>query len=170
MVWDTYSDSIEGDIMASRIDSLGNVLWTKVICNAPNNQIMPQIVRVDSLFWIVWQDERYGNWDIFGECIDLNGNVGIKEEVASTPPQEFQIYPNPFRESSVISYQLPTASYVQLKVYNTSGRVVKRLVKGYQSMGKHKVLWDGRGLPSGVYFCELRKGNKKMVKKLILIR
>jgi len=175
LVWDTYSDSAEGNIMASRVDSLGNVLWTKVICDAPNNQIMPQIVKVDSLFWIIWQDERYGNWDIFGECIDLNGNVGIREEIASVLSQEFQIYPNPFRKFSVMSYQLPVEGYVQIKVYNTSGQVVRRLVKGYQSVGKHRVLWDGRdehgrGLPSGVYFCELKERDKKVVKKLVLIR
>jgi beta-glucanase (GH16 family) len=59
-------------------------------------------------------------------------------------------YPNPFNSSTVIRYFLPEGGNVRLTVYDTSGRVVERIVDGYQGPGEREVLWQG--VPSGVYF------------------
>lgn len=81
-----------------------------------------------------------------------------------------QNYPNPFNPSTVISYQLPTNSYVTLKLYDVLGREVNTLVSTSESAGNHSVTLQTTDLPSAVYLYTLQAGNYTQTKKLILIK
>jgi len=61
-------------------------------------------------------------------------------------------YPNPFNPSTNISYQLPEAARVTLKIYDMLGREVAKLVDGEMETGKYSVTFNGSGLSSGIYF------------------
>jgi len=87
-----------------------------------------------------------------------------------------QNYPNPFNPTTVISYQLPMLSRIQLKIYNLLGQEVRTLIPGaVQDPGKYEIFWDGRnerGVPvaSGVYIYRLRTNEFIQSKKMLLIR
>ncbi len=81
-----------------------------------------------------------------------------------------QNYPNPFNPTTTISFNLPSRTYVTLKVYDVLGREVASLVDGYQSIGSHQVTFDGSRLPSGTYFYRLQAGSKVETKKLVLVK
>ncbi|MDP2208395.1 MAG: T9SS type A sorting domain-containing protein [Bacteroidota bacterium] len=87
--------------------------------------------------------------------------------------------PNPFNPVTHISYSLPDAGYVTLKVYDVLGREVATLVDGYKDAGYYEAAWDARlnnvvgqasNIPSGVYFYRLQSGNFNSVKKMLLLR
>ncbi len=63
-----------------------------------------------------------------------------------------QNYPNPFNPATVIKYNLPEASSVQIKIFNAVGELVSTLVDEIQSEGKHSKLFDASSLSSGIYF------------------
>jgi len=88
-------------------------------------------------------------------------------------PTEFalyQNYPNPFNPSTIISWQLPVTSDVQLKVYDVIGNEVAKLVDGHKEAGHHNVEFDASALPSGVYFYTLTTGDFISTKKMILLK
>ncbi|MCX6142394.1 MAG: lamin tail domain-containing protein [Ignavibacteriales bacterium] len=88
-----------------------------------------------------------------------------------------QNYPNPFNPSTVVGFQLPSASFVSLKVFDVTGREVAKLVEGNKDGGRHEIRWNTT-LPSGIYFYRLqvrplsggRAGEVVETKKMVLLR
>jgi hypothetical protein len=70
----------------------------------------------------------------------------------------------------VISYQLPVASEVSLKVFDVLGREVAVLVSGRQKAGNYVVPFNGSGLSSGVYFYRLQAGQFVQTRKMMLVK
>jgi len=98
--------------------------------------------------------------------------TGIADLGQSLPTEPFlaQNYPNPFNPATAISYQLPSVTFVTLKVYDMLGKEVATLVEGVQSAGNHMARFDGSAVRSGVYFCRLQAGSFNETKKLILVK
>jgi hypothetical protein len=70
-------------------------------------------------------------------------------------------YPNPASTNTTIEFNLPSSSYVTLKVYDMMGKEVKMLLDGFQTSGIQKIAWDTKGdnglaLPAGSYLYELQ--------------
>lgn len=82
----------------------------------------------------------------------------------------FQNYPNPFNPHTEICYSLLQTGPVSLKVFDIVGREVTTLVQEVQNVGLHRVSFSGAGLPSGVYFYQLRCGTEVQVKKMLLLQ
>ncbi|MFH1195559.1 MAG: T9SS type A sorting domain-containing protein [bacterium] len=74
--------------------------------------------------------------------------------------------PYPDKSGQVMgSLQLTT-----LKIYDILGREIATLVNEYKSLGTYEVEFDGTGLPSGIYFYQLRVGEFSEVRKMSLIK
>ena len=86
-----------------------------------------------------------------------------------------QNIPNPFNPSTIISYYLPEGSFASIRIFDTSGRLVRTLVNDYQESGEAEVVWNGRNLEgclvkSGIYYCRLDTGKYKLSRKMVLLR
>jgi len=82
----------------------------------------------------------------------------------------YQNYPNPFNPTTTIRYSLENRSYVSIKIYNVIGAEVKELLNGYVDKGYYEMMFDGKELPSGVYFCRLITGQKSEIIKMLLVK
>jgi len=107
--------------------------------------------------------------------IDFDGQFEYSNiiEVDAGLPKQFaleQNYPNPFNPTTTISYQLPVASQVSLKVYDVLGREVMTLVNGRQDAGAYNFNFNASDLSSGVYFYRLQSGNFVQTKKMMLVK
>jgi hypothetical protein len=107
--------------------------------------------------------------------IDFDGQFEYSPvvEVDAGLPKQFaleQNYPNPFNPTTTISYQLPVASQVSLKVYDVLGREVMTLVNGRQDAGAYNFNFNASELSSGVYFYRLQSGNFVQTKKMMLVK
>lgn len=77
-------------------------------------------------------------------------------------------YPNPFNPETTIPYRLPEASEVEIVVFNTLGREVATLARGFKSAGRHEAVFRADGLPSGVYLYRMRAGNVVRTGRMVL--
>lgn len=101
-----------------------------------------------------------------------------KEESKAVVPQRFDISqnrPNPSSGVTHIAYQLPKKSKVSLKVYDSSGRIVRTLVDGEQDAGHYTSTWYGKDniaqmVPNGNYFYRLNIDGKAVTKKAIVLK
>jgi hypothetical protein len=81
-----------------------------------------------------------------------------------------QNYPNPFNPLTMINYQLPMTSEVELSIYNILGQKVVTLVRRKQQAGYYQVAWDGRSFASGLYFYRLTTAKFVQIRKMVLIK
>lgn len=104
--------------------------------------------------------------------------TAVEELSQDGPNKQFvlkQNCPNPFNATTVISYSLPIADFVQLGIYNLSGQRIRTLVSENQSTGIHHVNWNGRNdldeeVPSGIYLCIITATNFKTTKKMVILK
>ena len=93
-----------------------------------------------------------------------------------SPPEKFELfqnYPNPFNPSTTISYLVPTASNVSLKVYDILGKEVATLDEGMKEPGYHQKEWNAGNIASGMYIYQLAtmnsEGKKEFYRKKMLL-
>ena len=106
---------------------------------------------------------------------DNNGSYKYSSvvNVEVSAPENFELsqnYPNPFNPTTNISYQIPKAGFVSLKVYNIIGNEIATLVNQEKPAGDYKVQFDTHNLASGTYFYKLTAGGVSLYKKMIVIK
>jgi hypothetical protein len=102
----------------------------------------------------------------------------LVEGLAANPlptalPHRFSLgaaYPNPFNPVTTITYTLAERAQVRLRIFDLLGRQTALLISAVQEAGKHQVLWDASGWPSGLYFCRLDAAAFQATQKLMLLK
>ena len=99
-------------------------------------------------------------------------STGVPEVVS---PAIFSVYPNPFRASTTLLYELDHPGLVNLAVFDVQGRRVATLVEGFQEAGPFSHTWTGldrfgNRLPSGVYYLRLASREQELVRSVVLAR
>jgi len=147
----TYS----ADLIALREDGS----WILPLVDIPASGDMlteiPTAIFVDSLRNLLWIGTLRGL-----KVLDIS-EILVREKLGSQP--EFWLspsYPNPFTRKTLFQYVLPKKTFLELRVLDISGRVVKILERGEKGPGKYIVSWNGqdekgRKVAGGVYFLKL---------------
>ena len=83
--------------------------------------------------------------------------------------------PNPFNPMTLLSFEVPRAGSGQLAVYTADGRRIRLLTRDYLGEGHHEFMWDGmndRGqmVSSGVYYVQLRVGDRSDMRPVTLVK
>ncbi len=114
----------------------------------------------------------------------VNQPVGIDDtpQVAEIPEQFelLQNYPNPFNPVTNIGFRIPPGGrsdfgFIELAIYDVTGRLVKMLVSENRAPGVYTEQWDatnqaGEKVGSGVYFYRLKTGAFQQVRKMLLMK
>jgi 5'-nucleotidase len=137
----------------------------------------------DKLRVVIW-DKNNGDKIIYDNLIPqviqgvikMSNNIFFAKEMEETEeavPTEFtleQNYPNPFNPSTTISYSIPQAGNVELKVYDILGNEVATLVNETKSPGNYTTNLNASSFASGVYIYTLRTNNFVQTKKMMLLK
>lgn len=96
--------------------------------------------------------------------ITFNDCTGIKEI-----KNKFfiSVIPNPFNQSTTLSYTLSKGSSIKIVLYNTMGELVKRVVDEHQTIGKKQYKINLSDLPKGTYLLRISIGNEVITKKIV---
>ncbi len=114
--------------------------------------------------------------DTLGNESELSASASIRPRDQSQPYILYQNYPNPFREITLILFDLSAAVEVRLSVYDLRGALVRTLVSGYLRENSYTYPFlpvdaAGRRLASGIYFVTLWvDGGEPVTRKMVLLR
>ena len=81
-----------------------------------------------------------------------------------------QNYPNPFRSETAIEYETAGPGRVRLSVFDVLGREVAVLVDAVEPAGTHRVRFDARALPSGLYVYRLTTASSTQARRMMVVR
>ncbi len=107
------------------------------------------------------------NYDVIGDAI-------ISVDVVEAAPNGIDVqsggvginihnYPNPFANSTTITYTLPFNGNVILEIRNTLGNTVRILTPEFQAKGDHSLSFDAMNLAAGVYTATIKLSSKTNV-------
>ncbi len=108
----------------------------------------------------------------------LQNNNGDLQTINSSIPEKLtleQNFPNPFNLSTEIRFTVPTATNVQLTIFDLNGKKIIDLLNEAIEPGQYKINWNvkdaaGKIVPSGVYFYRLIQGNNVLSRKMLLTK
>jgi len=125
-------------------------------------------------------DLQIGNYYYRLKQIDFDGQVSYSEavEVVLSAPLDYSLtqnYPNPFNSETKISFKLPEFNSVSFKIFNALGQEIKTLLQQDISAGYHSVSWNGSDLngrivPTGVYYYQIKANNFVETRRLVVLR
>lgn len=120
---------------------------------------------------------NHGGGEIRGqiEPFFCQPTVAVNDPVAVLDAFYARNYPNPFRASTTIEFELSKAAPVTLTVFDVSGRLVRTLVDASLGVGPHGVAWDGRddagrAMANGIYQYVLDTPEGRVSRRITLLR
>ncbi|HID30637.1 MAG TPA: T9SS type A sorting domain-containing protein [Desulfobacterales bacterium] len=123
--------------------------------------------------------DRLPIWTRDGDRIELNLEVR-KQKVIPKVSVLYQNYPNPFNPETWIPYQLSKGADVTIRIYSSTGQLVRTLDLGKKEAGiylnrESAAYWDGKNdtgehVSSGVYFYSIQADKFSATKKLVILK
>ncbi len=121
---------------------------------------------------------RVNKDDIDGFIITYDFTSGVEEQPVAGMPISFElseVSPNPFSNSTSTIIGVPTASMVNVDVYDAMGVKVATLANNYYNSGRYELTWNaksdnGADLSSGVYFVKMTAGAFSTTQRLMLVK
>ena len=109
-----------------------------------------------------------------GLVYEPNGFIALDMTVMAAVLDEFYLspaYPNPFNAVTRLTFGLPEASRVSIRVYDVTGRLVVTLVDSELEAGHHLLSWQSDTASAGVYLVRMKSGDGfTATSKLMLIK
>jgi gluconolactonase len=195
-VWDVIGDSLlinkklfytipsTGYADGMKVDPAGNLYCTGptgVWIISPTGQYLGKVAMAENPSNCAWGDnDRKTLYITAGSSLYRIRAVSTGLNEVRRPPvpdrcELHQNYPNPFNGSTRLTFAIPHAMSVQLRVYDSAGHLVKTLVHETKEPGSYSATFDAATMASGVYFASLvsqaeQKSSSSQIRKMILIR
>lgn len=103
--------------------------------------------------------------------ITIESATGISETSQKPTIKLLQNYPNPFINSTTLSWELPVSSHVIITIYTLQGKETATLVDETQDEGMHTLVYTTESsMPAGIYLVKLQAGNYSAARKMYVSR
>jgi hypothetical protein len=182
VVWEDYRDGASS--LYKRVSFDGGEHWSEEYVEEAVAGIStyPKLAHSAGNYYMVWQDYRSGEWEVYFKQVNIDVPVGIEDGDHHDPsiPRVMalsQNYPNPFNPQTVIAFDVPgrEQTRVTLGVYDLRGSLVKELVDKPLAPGHYELLWNatdhrGSDVASGIYLYTIDIKNEKITRKMTLAR
>jgi N-acetylneuraminic acid mutarotase len=80
----------------------------------------------------------------------------------------FQNSPNPFRNTTTITYEVKQAGILSLQIRSLSGSVAQNIPDKKHQPGKYNICFNRHVLPSGIYYYTLFQGEAKQTRAMVI--
>jgi hypothetical protein len=129
--------------------------------------------HTDGVTYYYWVEAFADNISSVKASSTIDIEAGIKITLL-----EFNVdlpYPNPFNPTVTIQYQVPVDCYVELVIYDITGKSIAVLRDGLETIGYHQAIWNGiddngNTVSSGVYLYRFSAGTYTAQGKIMFLK
>jgi hypothetical protein len=158
----TWSGSVgSADLLIKKIDEDGNEVWSET-CGGEDWDLGHAIEPTsDGGYVIAGYTQSFGAGANDLWLLKIAGGTSAIEDIVATPSiiNLHENYPNPFN-----------SSFVKIHIYDLLGRKVNTLLNARQSVGEYSVIWNADENSSGLYFYRIQTGNRRLIRKMTLLK
>jgi Secretion system C-terminal sorting domain/Kre9/KNH-like N-terminal Ig-like domain len=152
--------------------------WEPIITGIPKTTLDYKWTIPDSLANTQCAIQVVQNNSQYAQQSDASGKFSISETVSGIVSENAKVkkftvypaYPNPFNNSTVISFSLPQNANVELSIYNITGQKIATLINTNLEEGEHNITWNADNVSSGVYLYVIKTDLNAQTRKLILLK
>lgn len=156
------------DFWLVRTDNDGNLLWQTTFGGGLSDVAYSVQQTLDGGFVATGHTLSHGAGVHDVWLIKLASEVTSVPFISESNISRLQNIPNPFTETTHISFTLQQAGFITLEVFDINGRLIQTLINSYKAVGNHRITFDASGLPSGVYLYKLHGSGLTNTRKMIL--
>jgi hypothetical protein len=182
-----------GQILGLKSELIGDSVKVFWFAANENEDVIYEIQRkkVDEIEWKRLSSLTKGNSSTINyyEYKDFPGNEGLvsyriyqksknNQQLSETVTLEilketgdytlYQNIPNPFSETTSISFYLPKEEFVEIEIYDVRLNPLGTIAQKIFPAGKNTVTFDAKRLTPGVYFYKMKAGDFVAVKKMVV--
>lgn len=122
--------------------------------------------------WSKTGTDNQGRLRLYADIYKSSGLSNVNDDLTNIPSVFvlYQNYPNPFNASTVIKFEVPKKSLVNIALYNSLGQKIETLVNEEKNPGTYEINWNASNLPSGIYYYQLKTSSSMLTKKALLVK
>jgi hypothetical protein len=150
-----------------RADAANSASWTDVgfVNGAGNSSLITTYSYLDKNVFPGTYYYRLKQVDLSG-LVTYSNIILVKIETGK-PIIQVAAYPNPFRSSATVRYNVPANAKVSLTVYNGEGQLINTLIEEQQQAGTYQKLINGQFLSNGKYYLKLTVGSQSVTSPIV---
>ena len=104
------------------------------------------------------------NFDLSNGIDEINKVISIAKN-----------FPNPFNNSTKISFTIDKTRLVKINIYDIKGHKVKTIVNGHYNSGVYNANWDGKNtlgemVSSGIYYYSIISNDYVETKSMVYLK
>ena len=103
-------------------------------------------------------------------CVSQRLQAFSEQAMDFLPPVLHQNQPNPFKESTIIRFDLSVSGLVNLKIFDANGSIIKDVERVFGKGSHHFAIDDHEIFESGILYYRLTTQNHSATKQMIFIR
>ena len=168
-------------VFVIKLNSIGNIVWKKTFGGSSYEEGSSITTTFDSGYILTGRSSsndgdfsslNKGVNGVFVMKLDSNGNLdnttSINEFNETTTT--LSIHPNPFSNSTTVSYKVETPSNVRIELLNTLGQIIEVLREDYIDIGTYQLPLNVSTLSSGMYSVRMISGSMNEVVPVCVVR
>ena len=168
------------NIFLIKLNEDGDLIYKKTYGGTSENVGTSITSKKNSIFLTGWTTSNdldflglnKGKKDCFLMKLDSNGNLNNTTSINefNETTTILSIHPNPFSNSSTISYKVETPSNVRIELLNTLGQTIEVLREDYTDIGIYQLPLNISTLSSGMYSLRMISGSMNEVVPVCVVR
>ncbi len=162
--WNTVASATKYKLKYKR-DSIGAAWITQTVTAPTTSLLLTGLLHNSKYKWKVKSVCGTGVSSDFSSVLKFTTLLKLGDE--STTLTVMDVYPNPFSLTTTISFNLEENSYINIEVYDLTGRKIKTLVDGNLESGDHEVQLNFEQISASIYFLKFKFNGESRSMKII---